>query len=143
MSLSTTRLGGTDSEPFALEVKTQLSFASPLLWHVARLPGVKVIAKKSWALTDDFEAYFIYQDRLFVVETPFVNVWVSLLGQPADEAVFREIEARVQSFNAFTLLLLPLTLVWYLFFPYNPPRAVFEKYYPQALQRSPEAKNAL
>jgi hypothetical protein len=75
-----------------LEVQQMLPLASPLLWHVARLRGVRVLAKNSYALTDDFEAYFTYGGRLFVMETPFARVNVALLGEVADEALFAQVE---------------------------------------------------
>ena len=114
MTLATTRLGATAKEPLSLEVVAQITPASVLLLHLAQLPGLRVIAKKSWALTDDFEAYFLYKDRLFVMNTPFVNVWVSLIGQPPDESAFAEVETQVQSFSAWTYLLAPVAIAWYL-----------------------------
>jgi len=135
MPLVTTRLGGTADEPFCLEVDSVLAVtpASALFWHILRLPGAKAIAKKSWAMTDDFEGYFLYKNRLFLMQTPFVNVWVSLLGQPADEGLFREIETHVQGYSPFNLLLAPLAIARFFFLPFNPSRRVFERYYPQAL----------
>lgn len=122
MSLQTKRLLATKGEPFALEVSVALPSASLLLWHIARLPGAKVLAKKSWVLTDDFEAYFLYKGRLFVMQTPFVNVWVSQLGEPPDEHLFAEVERKVQSFSWWLLPLIPLTLLKYSVLPVSPPR---------------------
>jgi hypothetical protein len=129
MTLRIKRLGGTQAEPFTLEVAGQLTAASPLLSYLAaRLPGLRVISKNSWMLTDDFEAYFLYKDRLFVMETPFVNVWISLLGQPADEPLFAELEAEVQNYGFFSPLCAPFTWVRYLFLPANPSRELLQKY---------------
>ena len=124
MTLRTERLRATEKEPCALEVSSQLAPASTLLLHLAQLPGLRVIAKKSWALTDDFEAYFLYKGRLFVVYTPMVDVMVALIGQPADEQVFSEVEAQVQSFSGWSYLLAPLAIVRYFFLPFNPPPKV-------------------
>ena len=99
-----------------------LAPASMMLWHLSRLPGLRVIAKKSWALTDDFEAFFLYKGRLFVMWTPFVHVWISLLGQDPDEQLFSEVETHVQRFRAWTYLLAPLAVVRFVFTPFNPPR---------------------
>ena len=105
-----------------------LPFASPLLWHLTRLQGLRVIAKKSWALTDDFEAYFTYKERLFVMETPFARVNVVLLGPAADERLFSEVEAQVQSFPWYLLLLGPVALMRFFFRPFNPPLRTLERY---------------
>jgi hypothetical protein len=128
MPLRTERLGATEQEPLSLEVASQLAPASTLLWHLSQLPGLRVIAKKSWALTDDFEAYFLYKGRLFVMETPFVNVWVSLVGQPTDEQLFSEVESQVQQFSAWAYFLAPLAIVRYFFTPFNPPLKLLQQH---------------
>jgi hypothetical protein len=128
MVLKTIRLGATPKEPLSLEVASQLAPASALLLHLERLSGLKVLAKKSWAMTDDFEAYFLYKGRLFVMETPMVNVWVSLIGQPADEALFREVEAQIQSFSAWFYFLAPVAIAKYFFTPFNPSRTLLAQH---------------
>lgn len=115
-------------EPLSLEVASELTPASTLLWHVSQLPGLKVIAKKSWALTDDFEAYFLYKGRLFVMQTPFVNVWVSLIGEPPDEALFSEVESQVRRFSAWTYLLAPLAIIRFFFCPFSPSIRLLEQH---------------
>ena len=120
MTLRTERLGPTEREPLSLEVSSQIAPASVLLLWLERLPGLRVIAKKSWVLTDDFEAFFLYKGRLFVINTPLVNVWVSLIGQPADDVLFGEIESEVQRFSAWYYLLAPIAIVRYLPLPFNP-----------------------
>ena len=106
----------------------QLPAASVVLWHMARLPGTQVIAKKSWAMTDDFEAYFLYKGRLFVLETPFVNLWLSLIGQPADEPLFAEVEAHLQRFSHLMHIFIPFALLRYFFTPYNPPQELLREH---------------
>ena len=128
MPLSTKRLGCTDTAPLCLEVVTQIAPASCLLWHLSRLPGLQVIAKKSWALTDDFEAYFLYKGRLYVMQTPMVNVWISLIGQPPNEEDFREIEEQVQRFSAPHYLFAPLSILRYFFSPFKPPRHLLQQH---------------
>jgi hypothetical protein len=128
MSLVTVRLGTTKKEPLSLEVSSYLLSASALLLHVEALPGVKVIAKKSWALTDDFEAYFTYSGRLFVMNTPFSKVWISLIGQPADEGLFKAVEAQAQSYSWLHSFLSPLAFAKYFFLPLNPPQNILEQH---------------
>jgi hypothetical protein len=128
MTLATVRLGATKKEPLSLEASSQLPSASALLMHVESLPGVRVIAKKSWVLTDDFEAYFTYKGRLFVMNTPFVNVWISLIGQPADEGLFKEVEVQAQSYRWFHAFLSPIAFAKYFFLPFNPPQSLLEQH---------------
>ncbi len=129
MALRTERLGATEKEPLSLEVASQLVSTSGLVLHLElALSGVRVLAKKSWALTDDFEAYFTYKSRLFVVNTPFVNIWVSLIGPPADELLFGEVERAVQSYSSGRSFLGPVAFAKYLFLPFNPPRTLVEQH---------------
>jgi uncharacterized membrane protein len=122
MALKTERLAATEKVPHALEVASKLlSPCALLLFLSLRLPGLKVIAKKSWALTDDFEAYFLYKGRLFVMETPYVNVWVSLLGRVADEQLFSEVEAQVRCYSFWVSFLTPIAVLRYAIAPFNPP----------------------
>jgi hypothetical protein len=126
MALSTHRLNGSDKEPFTLEVD-DWPWPSTVLWHLSRnLPGLRIIAKKSWALTDDYEAYFIFRGRLFVLYSPFAKIWVSLLGQPAEESLFSEVEATIQKYPWWAGLLLPITFFRYFFTPLNPPKGLVE-----------------
>jgi hypothetical protein len=129
MALGTERLGATEKEPLSCEVSSQLLSASALLLHLEfSLAGVKVLAKKSWALSDDFEAFFTYKSRLFVMNTPVVNVWVSLIGPPANEDLFSEVERAVRSYSWRHSFLWPLAFAKYFFLPFNPPQAVVEQH---------------
>ena len=127
MALTTQRLGATDTEPLALEVQSDFVSESGLLLHLEALPGLTVIAQKSWWMTDDFEAYFTYKGRLFVVNTPFVRLWVSLIGQPPDDEVFSEVEAQVRSYRMRPLRAWRAS--WkYFWLPFNPPRHLVDEH---------------
>jgi hypothetical protein len=128
MTLQSKRLGGTEDAPQTLEVQSHLLAASSMLLHIEKAPGVRVLAKKSWALTDDFEAYFTYKNRLWVVWTPYSLIEVSLLGQPGDEALFSEIESRVRSYPWYMSLLAPIALIRYWLIRFTPPRKTFQLY---------------
>jgi hypothetical protein len=126
MSLKVKRFNVTESTPHSCEVAIQLPAASIVLWHMSRLPGARVIAKKSWAMTDDFEAYFLYKGRLFVLETPFVNIELSMLGQPGDETLFGEVEDHLKRFNVWLSLFFPLAFARYVFVPFSPPKQLLQ-----------------
>lgn len=122
MSLNLTKFNGETLTPHSCEVTMQLASASIVLWHMSRLAGARVIAKKSWVMTDDFEGYFFYKDRFFVLETPFVNIEFEMLGQPDDQLLWDEVEAHLQKFNNWLTLLSPLAFARYLFTPFNPSK---------------------
>ena len=126
MSLGITRFNGSEAAPHMCEVDVQLPSASIVLWHMARLPGARVVARKSWAMTDDFEAYFLYRDRLFVLETPFVNIELRMLGQPADAPLWNEVEAHLKNFSKWLVLLSPLAFARYLLVPFNAPESLLQ-----------------
>jgi hypothetical protein len=128
MALSTHRLGATDKEPFSLEVD-DWPWPSTVLWHLSRkLPGLRIIAKRSWALTDDYEAYFIFRGRLFVLESPHAKIWVSIIGPSTDESIFREVEVAIQRYPWWAGFLLPITFCRYFFTPLSPPKGLVEAY---------------
>jgi hypothetical protein len=126
MPLTFKRLGATQKEPLCIELDWYLISASALLWYVTRLPGAKVLSKCSFAMTDEFCAYFLYKNRLFVMETPFSKIWVSLVGHPADEPLFAEIEARVSTYSFWVGLLWPLLFLRYIFVPFRPRSDLLE-----------------
>ena len=75
-------------------------------------------------MTDDFEGYFLYKGRLFLLDTPFVNIELSMLGQPADESLFSEVEGHLCRFNHLLSFLFPLAFLRYTLTPFNPPKAL-------------------
>ena len=77
-------------------------------------------------MTDDFEGYFLYKSRLFLLETPFVNVELRMLGQPADEPLWAEVEGRLKDFNLWLIVLSPLAFLRYFFSPFNPPSELLQ-----------------
>jgi hypothetical protein len=54
--------------------------------------------------------------------TPYVNVWISLIGLPSNEDVFSDVEFHVRGFPNSYWLLAPFAIVRYLLFPFNPPK---------------------
>lgn len=128
MSLRTQRFKPTEIAPHSFEVQSYLLGASTLLLHLELLPGVRVVSKRSWAMTDDFEAYFIYKGRLWIMETPFAKVEVSLLGQLPNESLFQEIEARVQGYSPLFVFLLPIAFVRYVATRFIPSRETFREF---------------
>lgn len=128
MALQTQRLAATPEAALGLEVTDQIAPASTLMWHLEKLKGLRVVAKKSWALTDDFEAYFLYRDRLYLMQTPWVEVWILQLGSEPDPQGFSEVEAAVQSFPAWKYMVSLVPIAKYFFLPFNPSAKLLARY---------------
>jgi len=128
MSLIIKRLGSSDNEPHTLEVQSFLLRASSLLWHMAALEGLIVLAKKSFAMTDEFGAYFVYKNRLIVMETPFSLINISMLGSSANETLFIEVEEHVKKYDRKMSFFGPIAFLRYLPTPANLPLEVFSQY---------------
>ena len=124
MTLSTTRFNKSGGTPIFFEVDHQLPSAPVLLLHLTKLPGLKVISKKSWALTDDFQAFFTYGGCLFLMDTDMVNIEILILGEPSDERLSNEVETHIQNFNNWSHVLFPVAFAKFLFLPFNPPKSL-------------------
>jgi len=58
----------------SLTIKSFNYSPTRILIHLERLEGLKVISKRSFLLTDEFEAYFTYKTHTFVLFTPFSEI---------------------------------------------------------------------
>jgi hypothetical protein len=128
-SLFSAHAASTPSRPHTLRV--QAFMPEGLLWHLTRLPGLQVVSTRTISGEPTrFESYFLYKERLFIMEEPFA-VTISLLGQPPDRALFAEIEAHVQRYNRLTSLPGIISGAFrFLWLPRHPPRRVLDRYYP-------------
>ena len=72
--------------------------------------------------------YFLYKGRLFLLETPFVNIELRRVGSPPDQVLYDEVEAHLKRFNNWLNLLSPLAFARYIFTPFNPPAELLEKH---------------
>jgi len=138
MRLATVRLAGTERRPHGLRIFGYVG-QEALLVHLSRLPGVKVVATKSdfSSRSSRFEAYFLYKERLFlqdVVVTPgewvplLLKPAVYLLGQPADEALFAEIENHIRSCSRLMAILGSVGAMRFWFLRRSPPEAILDRY---------------
>ena len=92
MLLGSKRLGRSAEEPFCTELSSSWPDATAVSVHLRRLPGLSLVAKSSWILTDDVELYFEYRGYRFVIESPLARLWLTALSADAPEQVFREVE---------------------------------------------------
>ena len=93
--------------------------ASSLLRHLENTLKIEVVSKKSWVLTDDFEAHFRFCDFRFVMCTPYVNVWIETENPDATYAVEVPAEA-VRNFQVPNIFSTVLSVMRYLLKPLNP-----------------------
>lgn len=98
------------------------TFFSPIsmLSHIERLPSAKIVAKKSWFLTDDFEGFFTYKGFLFVVETPFAVVEVCVVDKDIPLDIRNEVLNHAVSYKWVNPFKFTWALVRYLILPFNP-----------------------
>jgi hypothetical protein len=127
------------AEPRPQTLRVLAFMPEGLLWHLTRLPGVQVVSTKTISgEPTQFESYFLYRERLFLMEEPSC-VTITLLGQPPDKALFAEIENHVRRYNRLTSFPGAIaTALRCLLLPRNPPRAVMDRYYPD----NPAARRA-
>ncbi|PND36796.1 hypothetical protein C1O66_04085 [Paucibacter aquatile] len=121
MPLTITRASDPARGQYSLEIEEidPVTPASRLLWHIAQLPGVTVLAKKSWALTDDFEAYFTYKGQMFCLQTPFVNACL-VMRAPGDPLIFQELEDHISQYRVPSTLVSMLAMLRFFVLPSNP-----------------------
>lgn len=91
-----------------------------MLLHIEQLPGTKVIAKKSWFLTDDFEGYFTYENHLFLVETPYAEIEVCTIDKDISAEVRDAVLKHAAHYKRVSPLQFLSALIRYTFLPFNP-----------------------
>jgi hypothetical protein len=90
-----------------------------MLAYIDKLKGVKVISKKSWFLTDDYEAYFSYKNHLFIVYTPFTEVEVTVDKKDTPPQIIKEVLEHAASYNNVSLLHSLVCSFKYFLLPFN------------------------
>jgi hypothetical protein len=115
-----TRLRHRSNCPPIVEVERDFLFASMVLVHIERLPGVSVLAKKSWAISDSFEAYFTYKGHAFFMGIPFGCIMVAARDVTTPRELIEEIAEHIDKYRTVW----PPQLLWamarYFFLPYRP-----------------------
>ena len=104
---------------FEVDQIEEVTPASSLLRYLEKTLKIEVLSKKSWVLTDDFEAHFRFRDFRFVMCTPYVNVWIETQNPKAVDAVEALADA-VRNFQEPNKLSVALSVTRYLLKPFNP-----------------------
>jgi len=111
------RLHERSKGPPIIEVEQEFLFASTILVHVERLPGLRVLAKKSSALSDSFEAVFEFSGHLFVMSLPFGSIIIAARDGNTPRAVLDRIADHIDRYR----IVWPTQWIWaivrYFFLP--------------------------
>ncbi|MGP4846942.1 hypothetical protein ACTXGQ_22730, partial [Marinobacter sp. 1Y8] len=90
-----------------------------ILAYVLNITTTKVLAKKSWLLTDDYQAEFEYKGHVFVLCTPMDSVDIFPYDQSAPNEIIHELFNYIQNFKAPPFTKLITTFVKCFFLPWN------------------------
>jgi len=93
------RLHERSQGPPIIEVEQEFLFASTILVHVERLPGLRVLAKKSWAMSDSFEAVFEFSGRLFVMSLPFGSIIIAARDTATPREILDRLAAHIDDYR--------------------------------------------
>ena len=103
-----------------IEVAEEFLFASTLLVHIERLVGVELLAKRSWAMADTFEAVFTYRDYRFAMELRYGRIVVFAKSPSTPRELIDALAAHIDNYHTVW----PAQLLWafarYLFLPFKP-----------------------
>jgi hypothetical protein len=102
-----------------VEVERDFLFASTMLVHIERLPEVRVLSKKSWAMSDSFEAIFAYKGYRFYMGIPFGCIMIAAQDADTPGELLNEIAAHIDRYRTVW----PVQLLWamerYFFLPFG------------------------
>ena len=100
MRLKLKKLGGTEEEPYCVEIQNYWPDPTMILIHLERLPGIRIFSKASSAMTDDVQIEFSYKGYPFIITSPFSYLWVSADSQDVPELVFNEVIKHLENYKA-------------------------------------------
>ena len=100
MTIKLKRLGGTEKEPYCIEIQGYWPDATMILIHLERLPDIEILSKASSALTDDVQMEFTYKGYPFIVTSPFSYLWISANSPDVPESIFEEVAEHVRNYKA-------------------------------------------
>jgi hypothetical protein len=103
-----------------LEIQSHNIGLSALLYHLEKLPGVKVLSKFSFPMTDECWADFTYKGNSFSIDSPFSYLWVHGNDGGVPENEFQEIQTHIQTFNPWNVLEIPARLAFGLKYLFKP-----------------------
>jgi len=121
MALQLARIRHHKDGTRSIEVEPEFLLASTLLVHIERLGDVRVLAKKSWAMADMFEACFEFRGWRFLMDMPFGGITIAPIDPATPAVVFDELAAHVQAYRTVNPVQLVLAIARYFFLPRSAP----------------------
>lgn len=105
--LRVVRLGG----PQTLEIHAHSVGLTATLYHLEKLPDVKIQSKFSYPATDDCWAEFSFKGFQFWIDSPFSYIWIHGGKGGVPEPIFEEIESHMRKFNPWNIFEFPGRLI--------------------------------
>jgi len=90
-----------------------------ILTHIMLLPEVKVLAKKSWFLSGDYQAEFSYKENVFVLFSPWDSVDISPYDANTSDDIALELYQYIKTYSGITFTKCLSTKLKCLFLPFN------------------------
>jgi hypothetical protein len=117
-----TRMLTRRNAPPIIEVDRDFLFASMMLAHIERLPTVSVVAKRSWAIADSFEAFIEYQGWRFYMGIPFGCIMIAAQDPRTPQNLLDELAAHIDNYRTVWLGRFLWALTRYFFLPLKPEK---------------------
>jgi len=114
-----TRLHSRPNAPPLIEIEPEFLFASIVLVHIERLPGVRVISKRSWILSDSFEAVFAYRGSRFLMSLPFGSITIAALETTTTRELIELLAAHIDAYHPVWPTQWLWALARYFFLPFK------------------------
>jgi hypothetical protein len=90
-----------------------------LVAYLRKNKHIRILSKKSWFLTDDYQSEFSYKDELFVLYTPLDSVDISPLNKTITTTLAAELYEEIKQYKSVSILDVLKTWVWLFFLPSN------------------------
>ena len=103
-----------------IEIADEFLFASTMLVHLERLPDVALLAKRSWAMSDSFEAIFTFRGHRFGMELRYGRLMISATDPATPLDDIDALAAHIDNYQTVW----PTQMLWafarYFFLPFKP-----------------------
>jgi hypothetical protein len=102
-----------------IEIADEFLFASTMLVHIERLADVKLLAKRSWAMSDSFAAIFTFHGHRFAMELRYGCIMIFAKERTTPPALIEALAAHIDNYQTVW----PMQLLWafarYFFLPFQ------------------------
>ncbi len=93
----------SEGEDLSLTIKGFYYSPTRVLLHLERLKGLKVLSKRSFFYTDEYEACFTYKGNTFVLFTPFSEIELEPDKKETPKEVTEEVFAHLEKYKTVWL----------------------------------------